>query len=494
MKGTVILYQPKVDYRPYYPCFWAPLSILSVAAPLVANNFKVILLDGNLEEHEVDKGIVKENISRCICIGISCMIGGKQIERGINFSKFVKCLKPDVPVIFGGPMATVVPRTLLNSPSVDYIIRGQGEKPMLELVRALITGKSCEGIEGLMSKNGESTRPVLIDKNVFPEYPWYLLDVEKYVRQDRYIGKRVLNYTSSQGCPHKCGYCSEVSSYGCRWKAYTAKRTFEEILRLTEEYQLDGIKFYDSNFFANPKRSIEFSELLLGINRKIKWGASAHPEGIIRLQEYIVNIKESGLSRLLIGAESGSQKALDRMKKGCTLDDILFVSEICAKYCIPTAFTFIVGIPEVDDDIEKTLGMVLKMKKIWSEFDIKIHFYAPFPETPLFEEAKKHGYCSPKNIEEWSIYDYYLIQTPWLSKREEVKVRQFSDFYCDFLYPPKWFTEILARRKFSRVIYRMLRKLAEIRCKFSYYNLPLEIYWFKITTNQENFLREIDGK
>lgn len=486
-KDTVILYYPRVDFKPYYPCFWAPLSILSVAAPLVAKGLNVILLDGNLGDDESDLRTIRNNIQRCICIGISSMIGGNQLERGLQLASFVKFQKVDIPVVFGGPLASVISSELFKSPLVDYVIIGQGENPMSELVDS-IRDKKTKDIPGVMVK-GECKReiPPLLDKNIFPPYPWNLLNVERYVRNDQYLGSRALNYVSSQGCPYRCGYCSEVASFGCKWKSLTAERTLNETLSLVRDYNLNGIKFYDSNFFVSPNRVIDFSKGLIDSQAGIKWSASAHPKGVIKLVDCFSTIKKSGLVRLLIGAESGSQDSLDYIKKGCRVEDTMLAAEICAKHGISSAFTFIVGIPGIDDDIEATLKMVLEMKKISGNFDIKVHFYAPFPGTPLYEEAKKLGYVPPASLHEWSGYDYYLIQTPWLNKKEESKVRRFGDFYCDFLYPPKWFVEEMMSKSVSRVVYRVLRKLVDLRCKIHFYNLPFEKAWFKMVTKKEIF-------
>ena len=314
-----------------------------------------------------------------------------------------------------------------------------------------------------------------------------MLNVEKYIREDRYLGRRVLNYVSSQGCPYSCGYCSEVAIYHSHWTALTAKRTFEEVKHLAKTFSLDGVKFYDANFFVNSKRVIEFASYLLDNGISIKWGASAHPRGVIRLADELTEIKKSGLNRLLIGAESGSQVALDYIGKGCTVEDSLLTAELCARQDIAAAFTFIVGIPGIEEDIETTLDMVLKMKRMSGEFDIKIHFFTPFPGTPLFGKAQKLGFRAPNTLQKWSFYDYYLIQTPWVDKKEEKKVRMFSDFYCDFLYPPSWFLDFISEKPLGRWIYAYLRKLAELRCRFHFYKVPLERMWFKMLTGKDIF-------
>lgn len=487
-KDTVILYQPQVDYKPYYPCFWAPLSILAVATLLVAKGIRVILIDGNLEEHQKDRNILRDNVTRCICLGISSMIGGRHLERALDFSAFAKSLNPQLPIVFGGPLATVITEQLLTSPLVDYAVRGQGEQPMSELVDCFINGGDPSEVVGVANRDSQgNVESVFLDKNSFPPYPWHLLEVERYVRKDPYLGQRVLNYVSSQGCPYSCGYCSESAGYYCRWKALTAERTLNEILDLQASYGLEGIKFYDANFFTRPKRVLEFASGLLTKGSKLRWGASAHPRGVIKLTDDLGTIKNSGFSRFLIGAESGSQPVLDYIHKGCTIEDNLLTAELCAKYRIPTTFTFIVGIPGIDNDIEVTLQMVVEMKKIWNEFDIKIHFYAPFPGTSLFQESIEFGYRQPTTLEEWSRYDYYLIQTPWVNKREERKVRRFGDFYCEFLFPPLWFKKLVNRSGLSKIIYHTLRQFVEARCKIHFYGFPLEMLWFKHLTGKEVF-------
>jgi len=480
MKNTVVLYYPAIDFKPFYPYYWAPLSILSVAAPLVAEGFKVILLDGNLGNEESDRRVVKENLADCICFGISSMIGGGQLERGLEMSSYVKSLDGSIPIVFGGPLGTVIPEALFKDSTVDYVVRGQGEYPFLELVKLLQSGLPMTSIAGVVKRgDSEISKPAMYDKEFLPTYPWHLLDVEKYVRQDRLLGERVMNFISSQGCPHRCGYCSEVSSYGSRWKALMAERTLREVADLVKKFNLDGIKFYDSNFFVDKNRVIKFAQGLIDNGINISWAASAHPKGLKRLSSDLGLIRKSGLKRLLIGAESGSQASLNYINKGCTTEDIMDAAELCAQHDISSAFTFIVGMPGISDDVNATLEMALKMKKLSGNFEINIHFYAPLPGTPLYEEAIKLGYTPPSSLSEWSRYNYYVVQIPWLGKTVEKNVRLFGDLYSDFLYPPEWFLADLESKPIARMTYRLLRRLVELRCRLHFYSAPIEKYWLK---------------
>ncbi|MFA5248236.1 MAG: radical SAM protein [Patescibacteria group bacterium] len=492
MKNTVVLYYPAIDFKPFYPYFWAPLSILSVAAPLVVEGYKVILLDGNLGNEESDKRVVEKNLADCVCFGISSMIGGGQLERGLEMSSYVKSLSRSIPIVFGGPLGTVIPETLFNDSTVDYVVRGQGEYPFLELVKLLQSGRTITSIAGVVKRGDiEISKPAMYDKESLPPYPWHLLDVERYVRQDRLLGKRVMNFISSQGCPHRCGYCSEVSSYGSRWKALTADRMLSEVSGLVKKYNLDGIKFYDSNFFVDRNRVVKFAQGLIDNGINISWAASAHPKGLKRLSDDLELIRESGLKRLLIGAESGSQASLNYINKGCTTEDIMDAAKLCAKYDISSAFTFIVGMPGISDDVKSTLEMALRMKKLSGNFEINIHFYAPLPGTPLYEEAKKLGYTPPSSLSEWSRYNYYAVQIPWLDKKVEKNVRLFGDLYSDFLYPPEWFLVDLKSKPIARRVYGLLKCLVWLRCKIHFYSAPIEKYWLNLILGK-NMLKRGD--
>ena len=124
-------------------------------------------------------------------------------------------------------------------------------------------------------------------------------------------------------------------------------------------------------------------------------------------------------------------------------------------------------------------------------YQISIHFYAPLPGTPLYEDAKSFGYKPPKSLFEWSEYTYYAVQIPWLSKTTERKVRRFSDFYSDFLFPPTWFLTELNSKPIIKVMYEVLRVLAKLRCRLNFYSFPIERYWLEYTFGK-NMLKRSD--
>jgi len=426
MRDMIILYGPKVDFSPYYPHFWAPLSLISIAAPLISLGFKVVVCDGNLDEGISAKEVLDKCSEEVLFVGISSMIGGCQLERGIEFAEYVKAKKSKIPVIFGGGMATVEPRFLLQQSCIDFVVSGQGEIPLAEIAQKLASGSEIFGIAGVGSKHDESDPDTAFyDRSNFSPYPWHSINIEQYLRRDHFLGNRTLNYISSQGCPQKCGYCSEAFACKSRWTAFTAERTFRETSDLVGLHNLTGIKFYDSNFFVNRKRVLEFCHLMKSATNHFLWSASAHPKGLTMLRNYQKDLRGSGLRRLLIGAESGDQKILDFIKKGCKKEETLQAATICAQSGIGATFTFIVGFPEVEENFDATFNLIRDLKKINCEFEIKIHFYSPFPGTTLYGLSEKAGFQKPQTVLEWSRNDYYQAQTPWISSDVIERVKEF---------------------------------------------------------------------
>jgi len=427
MDNEVILYHPRTGHEKNYRFFWIPYSVLSISAPLTNIGIDVRIIDGNLEKHPeiIDTG-------NTICVGVSSMIG-YQIKDALDFCKRVR-EESDVPIVWGGMLPTMLPKITLESEYVDYIGRGAGERIFLDLVVALRDGNPPPKGVGCSSKEIGEIQSVF-DRESLPPYPFDLVDLKRYVRDDPHISERVINYVSSQGCPFGCGFCTDAAVYERKWSAYSASRTLSEARELAEEVSANGIKFYDSNFFASPSRAFEFAEGLLRSDRKFKWAASAHPRNLLAVSDdYLDVLKESGLERVLIGAESGVQEELNLINKNLKVEEIPYLADKLENHSITGSFTFVTGYPTMpEENIEATLSFAEELAKKTSRHEFKIHLYLPFPGTPLFNLAVKSGFVPPENLEGWSKMDYYKVETPWVSKKYQDVVRKFNEEHCPYV-------------------------------------------------------------
>lgn len=438
-----ILFHPRTFHEKNYRNFWIPYSILSVGSELKKNGYDVCLVDNNLEMLENDSfsGLVKKVLTDdTIFVGISCMIGHQIIE-GLQFASTVRDKNPTIPLIWGGPAPTIISDYFTQSSLVDVIVRGQGEVTASELAYCLsnslpiaikdVNGVWCRAENGF-SKNPERGNS---SRENFAKYDYNLLPVKDYLRSDEHISDGVLNHFSSQGCPYECGFCSEVALYNRKWMPQVVDRTIEEVSELVDVYGANGIKFYDANFFVNKKRVLSFANAVLKKGWNIKWAASAHPKNILVCNDDELNlIKESGCSRILIGAESGNDEELKYIKKNMTKEDVIEVAKRLGKIKIHGSFTVIVGYPGFpEENIDKTLDFGRMLREISDLHEIKAHIYAPYPGTPLYEDAIRNGFTPPRTLEDWAQYDYYEAQTLWLREGLTDEIREFNKEYCPYV-------------------------------------------------------------
>jgi radical SAM superfamily enzyme YgiQ (UPF0313 family) len=439
LNKEILLFNPKTVHEKNYRNFWIPYSILSLGSELEKYNYGVTLIDNNLESLSPDKfSSILGKFKKPVLVGVSSMIG-HQIQEGLVFASQVKKTFPETKIVWGGAAPTILTQEFAKSPMVDIIVRGQGEKTLVEVAKALENKSNLSDIPGIVYRD-EETFVKSPEKNISPkknmaQYSYDLIPTARYIREDEHISDKVLNHVSSVGCPYGCGFCSEVALYRRKWQPELIGRTIDEVSLLVEKYGANGIKFYDANFFVNKNRVLTFAQNVIEKGWEINWAASAHPKSLLSYtKEEFSLLKKSGLSRILIGAESGNEDELKFIQKGVTTKEVLKVAKMLKNFEIHGSFTIIVGYPGFpEENIKRTLDFGEKIMKKGPIHEVKAHIYTPFPGTPLYDQAIKHGFIPPKTLEDWSNYDYYEVQTPWLRSDLTKLVTQYNEEYCPYV-------------------------------------------------------------
>jgi len=427
---TIILVYPKIDFEGNYPCSWIPYSILSIAGAIPQNKYRVLIFDEN--KQNFDEFIATENISDVFLIGISIMTGGAQIKNALKIAEFFKQKYPHVYTVFGGPHVNVLPEQTVQEKLVDFSLQGMAQLSFAELVRYLDDGGEIDGISGLYyKKNGvvfkttESGKAAKSEETVkFIPYNFDLINVENYIRYDATIADKTINYISSLGCPHACRFCYEYV-YGRKYVAADFDCVKLDIESFVQKHSVNGIKFYDADFFVNSERSIKIMSELKKHN--ISWAASVNPREILGRQKengsnlLLKAISDSKCKRLLMGMESGSPRVLSNIVgKNITPENMFFVAQSILKHEILGSYTFIVGYPdETPEEQELTFKFIKQLKEMDSLIEVKVHIYFPYPGTPLYKRALKLGFSPPVDLMGWADFNYYRAETPWTDKKLE---------------------------------------------------------------------------
>lgn len=454
---------------------WAPLPLMAVAAPMLAAGIEVKLVDGRVIHPHLPRII--EAAGGSLFVGLSVMTGW-QIRDAIDISRAVKDAFPDIPIVWGGYHASMLPAQTLAEEYIDIVIRGQGQLAALELTQRLAAGKDIDGIAGVCFKrDGQvvlAEHPALVGIDQFPSTPYDIIDIEKYMVPD--LGARSMKYFSSQGCPFGCGFCVETSMYGRGWVGFSAERVVDDLESLVRNHGVDAFDFADTNFFVSKKRVQAICEGIIARGLDIKWAADVRTKQFIDFTPELRQlVYDAGCRRLLLGAESGSQAALQQIGKATTVDDTLRVSRLCNELGIIARFTTMFGFPgEPEKDVELTLRMIEGIKAINEDFEVHGFFFAPYPGAPMYDEAVRLGFVPPQRLEDWVDFDLTELHTPWVNPEYKRKVDMIIDFYMPFASPGPELRQKMAAGGPKSYAFKAMHRLASWRVGHRNFDVPLE--------------------
>lgn len=428
---TIALIHPKIEFEENYPCSWLPFSVLSVGSALPQDKFNVRVFDEHcVTAEQICQSLATDDI---LIIGISIMTGGGQIKNGLRIARLLRRDHPHAVTVFGGPHANALPKQTASCDLVDYVLSGMGQLAFAQLAEALDRQLPPEDIPGLYyCKNGRIVMPRQEWACVrsLPRYQFSLIDPHQYIKYDATISSRTLNYIASQGCPYGCRFCYECV-YGRKYYRMNLDYVREDVETYAESFQVNGIKFYDADFFVDEKSCASIISQLKSYD--LAWAASIHPNDILRRQEKSRNALLAGISkgrctRLLMGMESGSDRVLSEIiHKRTKAEDYLLIAKTIADYGILGSYTFMIGFPgETRAEYEETFALVRRLWELNVPIETKIHIYLPYPGTPLFEQAVSLGHKPPTRLEDWSDYNYYKAMTPWTDSTLETQLSAYT--------------------------------------------------------------------
>ncbi|MFA9213067.1 MAG: radical SAM protein [Candidatus Methylacidiphilales bacterium] len=456
MKKTVVL------YNPYAVFYTMPLALIAIGSYLDAEKYNVEIIDARIEKNPIEK--IKQALSNNGVCFATTVLTGAPIKDAQFISREVKALFPKIPVVWGGWHPSLFPEQTLKEPSIDVIIKGQGEITFKELLERFETQSSLEGLQGISYKNKENqvvTNPerTMVDINAFPAFNYDLIDVPSYMKLS---GRKQLDYISSQGCRFRCSFCADPFMYKRGWYGFSAERMGDEIEALWKKYKFEHVHFQDETFFTNSKRVKAIAEEFIKRKLPISWFGTIRADQGVRLDEEVWEIcKKSGLEKVMIGMEAGSQEMLDYIQKDIKLEHIYDSANKCIKYDIGINFSIIIGFPgESEASINSTLSMVKELRKMSSKFNMGIFYYKPYPGNKIADDLIAKGFNFANTLEEWSDFDYVSTKkSDWISESKIIEIENFK-FYQQLAFN---------RRKIP-----VFKSIARWRIERKMYKFPLE--------------------
>ena len=456
-KHKILLYNPIAVF------FDMPLALLAIGSVLDPEKYEVIIVDGRIDENPLET--IEKHIDDALCFGTS-VLTGRPIKDALKVTQAVKKMRKDLPVIWGGWHTSLFPKqTLKDEICIDVTAQGQGEDTFKELVEVYAAKGDVSEVKGICYRNDEgeiikNPPRVIVAMDTFADINYELIDVEKYFEKK---GRRQLDYISSTGCYFRCTFCADPFVYNRKWTAISPEIMVNKLAELQERYNFTDVNLQDETYFTYRDRVIEVSERMIEKGLTFTWAATMRADQGSRMSVEDFKIcAKSGLRRLLIGVESGSQEMMDWLKKDIKIEQVYMCAERCKDLGIAVQFPFIVGFPEeTDESIRETVKVALELNSMHPNFHTPIFYFKPYPGTTITQNVVKDGYKLPETVHEWSDFDFVGSSGPWVSEEKYDFFEKFK-FYLKFAYSNQ------------KLIYKPLQLLARWRCKHKYFNIPIE--------------------
>lgn len=423
-----------------------PLGIAYIANVFLKNGYEVAIFDVLAEGYDHEEiegkykyvGLHRNEVKRRIKAFSPDMVGitipfTAQAKAGHEMAKIVKNINKKIKVVMGGPYPTTHPNIILKDKNVDFVVRGEGEMALLELVKKIKKGaKKLDEVKGLgFRKKGkiklnQASSPIMDLDNY--RVAWDLLPMEKYfeaaykIKSSRSIStfaKRWATILSSRGCPFSCTFCAARLVMGQRWRPRSVENVLEEMEYLINKYRVQHFDIEDDNFTLNKERAKAICDKIIEKKWKIQWST---PNGIRADtvdEELIKKMKQAGCVRTIVAPESGDQWVVNNlMKKRLDLEKVKQAVRWCRQYHLPVDAFFIIGMPgEKEENIRKTIEYAKELRKLGVD-DCGFAVAIPHQGTELYEIVTKHGWLrdlAKEGLTEGLMIGEPMIETPYLS-------------------------------------------------------------------------------
>jgi radical SAM superfamily enzyme YgiQ (UPF0313 family) len=441
-----------------------PLAVMSLATAL-EDKYATHLIDGNIDRDFIATALRRLTEERVDAVGVTVM-GGPQLPTAIAVSKAIRARFPATPIIWGGYYPTICPVPSIQAPYVDYVVRGQGEDTLAELLEALFSGerKALDSIAGLTWRREED---IVHNKDrafsaarLAAMLPYDRFENPAQYLGRTYLGQRTAGYQAAFGCRFRCTFCGVAAMFRGQTALPTAVRLEQDLRFLKHRLGMDAIQFYDHNFFDREVDMVPLLDMLAKF--QLPWWCFARADALVNLSERSwAQVKKSQLRMAYIGAESPSDWLLHDVRKGTRADQTIAVVEQCRRHGVIPELSFMLAPPEdPEGETEKTFEFIRLIKRLHPATEIMIYIYTPLPPSAdrtnlrparsatQLRDNDGRPVLFPTTADEWAEpqwVDYWCHRdAPWLSARLRQRILDFTTVLgCRFptitdIRSPRW--------------------------------------------------------
>lgn len=315
-----------------------------------------------------------------------------------------------IPVVMGGPHVSFVPDEALQH--CDYVVKGEGEETLPELIEVLNQEGDLKQIMGISFKSSDGNihnpwrKPI---HNIAYSPDFTMIHGYKEYRgkyMTKFLNGGVIPIATSRGCPHTCSFCSVIKMFGRGYRTLTPDQVIAEIKHQIGVTGSRKIFFVDDNFAENKKRAKEILTRIIDEKLDMDIVAQIRIEAA-RNEELLELMYKANLRYVFIGFESINPKTLDSFKKDQNKQDMIEVIQKLHKHKISVHGMFIVG---TDDDDLDTVRKTVQFSIVNKLDTMQLLSIMPLPGTDLYRDLKNKKKLLTTN---YSLYNgHHVVNLP----------------------------------------------------------------------------------
>ena len=439
-----------------------PLGILQLAAFLESKipNIDITLLDCQAEQvgwDDLKRRI--ESIEPDVVVSSALATCNTYII--IKTLDIIKKIDPDIITVVGGQHFTALANEcLVNYPEIDFIIRGEGELTLHDLVKIVEQEKSPIKVDGISFRHGDNIvhnppRALIdnLDDLPFPGYHFIEDNMDKYhFKMMAHNNAGYAMVEASRGCLHKCTFCSQWPYWGGRWRSKSPKRIADEMEHIYNEYDISFLWLTDDNLGLGKRTSDLCDELTKkGVSDNITWFIQARSDDIIHNKKILPKMRKAGNYWIMAGLERHDDETITNYHKGIKPADSKLSMDLLKENDIFAQATLIIG------DRNDSHHSIQQLRDFVNYVDPDLAIFmvlTPFPGTDLYDKARENGWIEDSN---WANFDmvHAVMPTEHLTVPEvqEELYLCYRGFYGSI---KRRITGIFSKNTFKRQTYRYM--------------------------------------
>ena len=405
----ILLIQPncaeEVDKE--YVSLQYPINLGYIAAVLQKQGHKVNMIDFNVMD--------RKKLGFFISKFKPELIGLTALTSSIHHAKEIICeikkINKKIITVLGGIHASALPiKTMKEIKDLDYLVFGEGEKTIVELVEKRSNKKSIESVRGVLFRKKRKiikNKPRELIKNLdsIPFPIRNLLPMKLYEKQHVSRGfsrkrKKIMEIMTSRGCPNRCIFCAGHINYGFSVRFRNYKNIIEEINEAIKKFKITHISIEDDTFTLNKelvKRLCNFFK-----KKNLTWNCNARVNTVD--YELLKKMAKSGCKKIVFGVESGNPEILQKIKKGITVQQVIKSVKEAKKAKIRyVECDFMIG-AHIDETLETVNDTNKLIHTLMPDF-LSVSIMCPFPGTEIYKLMVENNYLSKKP--DWSQFSFF---------------------------------------------------------------------------------------